>query len=234
MIANPMVFLENVSKYYMNGEYRICAIDSVSLSLYKGDMKVLVGNSGSGKSTLLHLIGCIDKPDEGAVFIDGFNTMDKTLEELSPLRLNKIGFIFQSFNLIPVLTAAENVEFPLLFKKNNDKRSVTRRIDEVLEKVGLQDRKDHYPRQLSGGQQQRVAIARALIGEPSILIADEPTANLDSQTGMGILDLIESIKKDNNLTVLVASHDSVVLDKISDKIHIQDGKIIPANTGFDV
>ncbi|HHD81516.1 MAG TPA: ABC transporter ATP-binding protein [Campylobacterales bacterium] len=230
MIKRPIVLLENVSKYYMVGEYQICAIDDVSLSLYQGEMKVLVGNSGSGKSTLLHLIGCIDKPDNGSIFIDGFNTDLKTLEELSSLRLNKIGFIFQSFNLIPVLTAAENVEFPLLFRKNN-KKWVAQRIDEVLEKVGLQDRRNHYPRQLSGGQQQRVAIARALIGDPSILIADEPTANLDSKTGMGILDLIESIKKENNLTVLVASHDSVVLNKIKDKIYIKDGKIVSSEVG---
>jgi len=234
MIKRPIVLLQNISKYYMVGEHKICAIDDVSLSLYQGEMKVLVGNSGSGKSTLLHLIGCIDKPDNGSIFIDGFNTDASTLEELSSLRLNKIGFIFQSFNLIPVLTAAENVEFPLLFRKNNDKRWVAQRIDEVFEKIGLQDRKNHYPRQLSGGQQQRVAIARALIGDPSILIADEPTANLDSQTSMGILDLIESIKKEDNLTVLLASHDSVVLDKIRDKIYIKDGKIIPLGAGFNV
>jgi len=142
--------LVDVSKYYGNGAARVKALDRVNLSLCRGDIVVLVGLSGSGKSTLLHLLGCIDKQDEGNIIIDGIDTSSMSLEKLTPLRLHKIGFVFQSFNLIPVLTAYENIELPLLFK-GLEKKAISERIDEVLEEVGLQDRKNHYPREMSGG-----------------------------------------------------------------------------------
>ncbi|NMW19239.1 MAG: ABC transporter ATP-binding protein [Chlorobiaceae bacterium] len=216
--------LVDVSKYYGNGAARVKALDRVNLSLCRGDIVVLVGLSGSGKSTLLHLLGCIDKQDEGNIIIDGIDTSSMSLEKLTPLRLHKIGFVFQSFNLIPVLTAYENIELPLLFK-GLEKKAISERIDEVLEEVGLQDRKNHYPREMSGGQQQRVAIARALAGKPSIVLADEPTANLDSKTGDGILDILLNLNQQKKSTLVISSHDSVVLDRIKNVVHIHDGKV---------
>ncbi len=214
-----------VSRYYGQGESRVTAVDRISISFGYGDMKVLVGPSGSGKSSLLHLVGCIDKPDKGRIIIDGIDTTSMTLEQLAPLRLQKIGFVFQSFNLIPVLTTYENVELPLLFG-GYDKASVVDRINSVLDMVGLAEKKHHYPRQMSGGQQQRVAIARALVAKPLLVVADEPTANLDSKTGISILELLMDLNRNEGVTVIVSSHDSVVLDRISDVVHIMDGRLL--------
>ena len=224
MNDNITAELINVSKYYGADAARVTALDKVNLSIFRGDVVVLVGLSGSGKSTLLHLLGCIDKQDEGKIMIDGVDTTSLSLEKLTPLRLNKIGFVFQSFNLITVLTAYENIELPLLFK-GLEKKFISERVHEVLEEVGLHDRKNHYPRQMSGGQQQRVAIARALVGKPSLILADEPTANLDSKTGEGILDLLLSLNQQKKSTLVVSSHDSVVLDRIKSVVHIRDGKV---------
>lgn len=224
MKNNIIAELVEVSKYYGTGSGRMVALDCVDLSLAKGEAVVLVGPSGSGKSTLLHLLGCIDKQDKGRVIIDGVDTSAKSLEELASLRLDKIGFVFQSFNLIPVLTAYENVEIPLLFKGLGNS-FVKDRVNEVLDSVGLYDRKHHYPRQMSGGQQQRVAIARAIVGNPSLILADEPTANLDSRTGGDILDLLLHLNKNEERSVFVASHDSVVLERIKKVVRILDGKI---------
>lgn len=216
--------LINVSKYYGTGSGRVIALDSVDLSLVKGEAVVLVGPSGSGKSTLLHLLGCIDKQDDGRVVIDGVDTSSKSLEALASLRLDKIGFVFQSFNLIPVLTAYENVEIPLLFKGLGSS-FINDRVNDVLDSVGLYDRKHHYPRQLSGGQQQRVAIARAIVGNPSLILADEPTANLDSKTGGDVLDLLLRLSQNEERSVFVASHDFVVLERIKKIISILDGEL---------
>lgn len=216
--------LFNVSKYYGTGSGQVVALDDINLVLEKGEAYVIVGPSGSGKSTLLHLLGCIDKQDSGSVIIDGIDITMKSLEELAPVRLEKIGFVFQSFNLIPVLTAYENIEIPLLFRGLGSS-FVKDRVNEVLEKVGLYDRKHHYPRQMSGGQQQRVAIARAIVGNPSLILADEPTANLDSKTGGDILDLLLNLNSDEELSVFVASHDIVVLERISKVVRILDGKL---------
>ena len=224
MSTKAIAELVEVSKYYGVGSGRVVALDSVNLSLEKGEAVVLVGPSGSGKSTLLHLLGCIDKQDTGSIMIDGIDTSLKSLEELAPLRLDKIGFVFQSFNLIPVLTAYENVEIPLLFK-GLEGSFVKDRANDVLDKVGLYDRKHHYPRQMSGGQQQRVAIARAIVGNPSLILADEPTANLDSKTGGDILDLLLDLNQNDERSVFVASHDSAVLERIKKVIRILDGKI---------
>ncbi len=225
MTHNVIAALNAVSRYYGKGESQVRAVDRISLELGYGDMKVLVGPSGSGKSSLLHLLGCIDKPDEGKVIIDGIDTTSMTLEQLAPLRLRKIGFVFQSFNLIPVLTAYENVEIPLLFN-GHDKSFVSDRVNTVLDMVGLVDRKHHYPRHMSGGQQQRLAIARALVARPVLIIADEPTANLDSITGTGILELLMELNVQEGVTVILSSHDSVVLDRISSVIPVKDGRII--------
>jgi len=224
MSDNVIAELAGISKYYGTGESRIAALQDVNLSLSKGDVVVLVGPSGSGKSTLLHLLGCIDKQDKGRIVIDGIDTSSKSLEQLAPLRLDRIGFVFQSFNLLPVLTTYENVELPLLFKRV-PKQVVRDRVNDVIDRVGLSDKKSHYPRQMSGGQQQRVAIARALVGNPSLILADEPTANLDSKTGADILDLLMYLNSREKISVVVSSHDSVVLERIKTVVHIMDGKV---------
>lgn len=218
--------LDRVSRYYGSGAGQVNALDDITLSFYKGGMTALAGPSGSGKSTLLHLLGCIDKPDKGTVVIDGTDTTPLSLERLSSVRLEKIGFIFQSFNLIPVLTAYENVELPLLFK-GMPKQLIVEKVQEVLAKVELLERKSHYPRQLSGGQQQRVAIARALVGNPAMILADEPTANLDSKTGKSILDLLFSLNEREAITIIIASHDPAVLDRVGSVVHISDGRAFP-------
>lgn len=225
MKNNIVAELVGVSKYYGAGSGRVVALKDINFALAKGKSNVLVGPSGSGKSTLLHLLGCIDKPDSGRVLIGGEDTTSQSLDRLTSLRRDKIGFVFQSFNLIPVLTAYENVEIPLMFK-GFEKAFIKDRVNEVLDNVGLFDRKHHYPGQMSGGQQQRVAIARAVVCNPSLILADEPTANLDSKTGGDILDLLLDVNQTENRSVLVASHDSVVLDRISDVIHIMDGRMV--------
>lgn len=218
--------LDGISRYYGSGAGQVNALENITLSFDKGTMTALAGPSGSGKSTLLHILGCIDKPDKGTVLIDGIDTTPLSLEQLSSLRLEKIGFVFQSFNLIPVLTAYENIELPLLFKEL-PKQHIAEKVQEVLAKVELLERKNHYPRQLSGGQQQRVAIARALVGNPSMILADEPTANLDSNTGKSILDLLFSLNDRESITTVIASHDPAVLERVGKVVRIRDGRIFP-------
>lgn len=219
-----IAILEQVTKYYQLGDVRITALHEVSLALKKDEFAALAGPSGSGKSTLLHLLGCIDKPSKGRIIIDGVDTTPLSLEELRGLRHNRIGFIFQSFNLIPVLTAFENVELPLLFKKINPSK-IKDMVEEILFKVGLADRKDHYPAQLSGGQLQRVAIARAIVGHPQLILADEPTANLDSKTGGEIIDLLFRLNQEEKAAILIATHDQGILKKINTIFGMHDGKI---------
>ena len=216
--------LEKITKIYKLGDVLIPALTDVDFSLQEADFVVLAGPSGSGKSTLLHLVGCIDKPDKGRVIVDNFDTTEMGLEALTTLRQKKIGFIFQSFNLIPVLTAYENVELPLLFTGMKS-LNIKERVNDVLRKVGLSDRANHYPSKLSGGQQQRVAIARAMAGRPSLILADEPTANLDSKTGTNILDLLLNLNREEKVTVLISTHDPIIMKKANNIIYIKDGKI---------
>ncbi|NTU97060.1 MAG: ABC transporter ATP-binding protein [Chlorobiaceae bacterium] len=218
----------DVSRYYGTGEGRITALSHVDFDVKAGDFTVIAGLSGSGKSTLLHLLGCIDKQDDGRIIIDGTDTTMMSLEELAPIRLEKIGFVFQSFNLVPVLTAYENVELPLLFK-GLDKHTIKARVGDILDELGLNERKKHYPREMSGGQQQRVAIARALVTKPSLILADEPTANLDSQTGTSIIDLLIDLNIKKGVSLVLSSHDSVVVDRISNIVYISDGSIKKAS-----
>lgn len=188
-------------------------------------MIVVAGPSGSGKSTLLNILGCIDKPDTGRVIVDGIDTIPLPLEDLANFRLKEIGFIFQTFNLIPVLTAYENVEFPLLFRKiHADERKQL--VQDAFKDVGLEDRMYHYPLELSGGQQQRVSIARALAGRPNIILADEPTANLDSQTGKEIIRILLDLNQQRNVTIILASHDQEVINRIGRVLQLRDGTIV--------
>jgi putative ABC transport system ATP-binding protein len=224
-MSAPLVEIDKVSKIYHLDETVVIAVDSVSLKIFKGDFVVISGPSGSGKSTLLNLLGCIDKPTAGTLFFDGVDITNTSLEDLNDLRLHKLGFIYQSFNLIPVLTAYENVELPLIFKTPS---SYSRRseVEGLLKGVGLGDRMNHRPGKLSGGQRQRVAIARALAGNPKMIIADEPTANLDSKTSESIMTLLLALNTAKNLTIVIASHDPLVISKARTRYEIRDGRII--------
>jgi putative ABC transport system ATP-binding protein len=220
-----MINVQNIEKSYLLGKVAVPVLRNVSLEIHGGDFAVVAGPSGSGKTTLLNLLGCIDKPDAGRVILDGRDITDVPLPQLARIRSKNIGFIFQTFNLLPVLTAFENVEYPLLFSKMRREQRHTL-VWNRLDEVGLKDHAHHRPDQLSGGQRQRVAIARALINEPSLILADEPTANLDSETGAEILDLLQTMNQETRITFVFASHDQKLIDRASRQIFISDGHII--------
>lgn len=224
-----LVRLENVFKDYTLGEQRVQALEDISLDINNGEFLAIAGPSGSGKSTLLNLIGCIDTPSSGKIFINGQDVSGKTPDELSDLRARTIGFIFQTFNLFPVLSAEENVEYPLLQFKELSKTERHNRVVKFLDIVGLSNFSNHRPNQLSGGQRQRVAIARALATQPKIILADEPTANLDHKTGEGILQLMKEINSSYKTTFIFSTHDSRVMTMADRLIHIEDGQILPRN-----
>ena len=212
-----------IKKIYDNGLTPFEALGGVSIGIEKGTVCALVGASGSGKTTLLNIIGAIDTATAGEVIIDDESLSDKNSKALSIFRRKNLGFIFQSYNLIPVLTAYENVALALFESEGKDKHD---KVMSMLDKVGLIDKAKNYPNQLSGGQQQRVSVARALVKTPKLLLADEPTANLDSKTGKQILDLLLKLNNDEKITILFSTHDSRVMD-ITDKIYtLSDGKII--------
>lgn len=225
MGTGEIVKLSGVSKTYSMDDVEVKALDNISLTLNAGEFVVLSVRSGSGKSTLLNLIGCIDKPSSGSIYFENKDITQVSLEDLNDLRLKKLGFIYQAFNLIPVLTAYENIEIPLVFKTSNQEY-IKSRINKILAQVGLSDRASHRPNKLSGGQRQRVAIARALAGEPILVIADEPTASLDSKTSSAILDLLVELNKNNNVTMIIASHDPLVVERAGRRINMRDGRIV--------
>ncbi len=216
--------VRDVKKTYLLGRKDVFALRGVSLSIRKGEVVALAGTSGSGKSTLLNLLGCLDEPSEGMVQVFGVATAGASDQALSQMRADRIGFIFQNFNLIPVLTALENVEYALIDRPMGA-RERTESAKQALARVGLGDRMDHRPDELSGGQRQRVAIARAIVHKPSLIIADEPTAALDKQTAGEILDLLQAIRREMDVTVIMASHDPLVLSKVDRVVHLSDGKV---------
>jgi len=220
-----LVRVENVSKEYLLGEQRVEALKDVTLSIDPGVFMAIAGPSGSGKSTLLNLIGCIDTPTSGRVVIDGEDVSDRTPDQLADLRARTIGFIFQTFNLLPVLSAAENVEYPLLQFPELSKEERIQRVIHFLGVVKLTKYAMHRPNQLSGGQRQRVAIARALATEPKIVLADEPTANLDHRTGDAILGLMKDINRKFGTTFIFSTHDKKVMAKADRLVRIEDGQI---------
>jgi len=220
-----LVRVENVSKEYLLGEQRVEALKNVTLSIEPGVFMSIAGPSGSGKSTLLNLIGCIDTPTSGRILIDGQDVSGKTPDQLADLRARTIGFIFQTFNLLPVLSAAENVEYPLLQFPELSKAERIERVIHFLNVVKLRKYGMHRPNQLSGGQRQRVAIARALATEPKIVLADEPTANLDHRTGDAILGLMKDINRDFGTTFIFSTHDKKVMAKADRLVRIEDGQI---------
>ena len=216
--------LRHVTKIYRMGEEEVRALDDVSLDIEEGEFVSIVGPSGSGKSTLMHILGCLDTPTSGTVRLDGMMIQDASPRELALIRNRKIGFVFQFFNLLPKLTILQNVELPMVYA-GVPKKERRRRAMEALEAVGLQDRWAHRPNQISGGQQQRAAIARALVNNPRIILADEPTGNLDTQSGQAILRLFQELNRKGRTIVLV-THDPEIAGQTPRRIEIRDGRII--------
>ncbi|MEA5077656.1 MAG: ABC transporter ATP-binding protein [Anaerolineaceae bacterium] len=219
-----MIEVKDLTKVYQIGDQEVRALNGVSLQIKDGEMVAIMGPSGSGKSTLMAILGCLDIPTTGTYYIDGQEVEKMSEDQLANLRAHKIGFVFQQFNLLPRTTALENVMLPLVYDGLSAKNRVER-AKEALEIVGLSDRMNNHPNQLSGGQQQRVAIARALVNEPSILLADEPTGNLDSKTGAEIIAIFQKLHKDRKQTVVYVTHDSFTAKHTERIIHIADGKI---------
>jgi putative ABC transport system ATP-binding protein len=219
-----IVKLEEVTKVYQDGKVAVSALRRVDLELQKGEFVAVAGPSGSGKTTLLNIIGGLDKPTKGNVFLEEKPLSAMGRGELSRLRLHRIGFIFQSYNLVPVLTAYENAEFVLLLQKRpaEERRN---RVVNLLEEVGLAGLENRFPREMSGGQQQRVAIARSIAPEPALVLADEPTANVDSQTAAELLDLMEKLNQENGVTFLFSTHDPAVMERARRLIRLKDGRI---------
>lgn len=226
--SQSIVSLTHVDKAYALGAITVPALIDVSLTIAPGEFTVIAGPSGSGKTTLLNLIGCVDVATKGTVTVDGRDTGKLSESELTRLRLNRLGFIFQSFNLIGVLDAYQNVEFPLLLQKalSNADRKV--RVMDLLQQVGIEQYAHHRPNELSGGQRQRVAIARALVTNPRIVLADEPTANLDSKTGNAILDLMQTLNR-GGTTFLFSTHDPRVVSRAGRVVRLADGRIDDAD-----
>ncbi len=224
-MSNPIVELKAVEKDYPLGKLVVQALKGVDLTIERGEFTTIAGPSGSGKTTLLNLIGCVDVATRGTVRVDGEDTGQMTEKALTTLRLRKLGFIFQSFNLVAVLDVFQNVEFPLLLQGAMSKPDRKRRVEEVLERVGLGKYGHHRPNELSGGQRQRVAIARALVTKPTIVLADEPTANLDSGTGQQIIELMKEMNRVENTTFIFSTHDAHVMEAADRIVRIHDGKI---------
>lgn len=218
-----MINLQDISKLYLVGDEEVRALDHASMHISQGEFVSIIGPSGSGKSTLMNIIGCLDTADAGSYCLDGIPIEDYTENELAMIRNHKIGFVFQNFNLIPKLTAEENVELPLIYQgvKRAERRE---RVREALQRVDLGRRAQHLPTELSGGQQQRVAIARALVTRPALILADEPTGNLDSKTSQEIMALFREIHAQGNTIVLI-THDDEVARQAERSIHIRDGKV---------
>jgi len=219
-----MIELRDIHRTFKMGDDLVHALTGVSLKILRGDYVSIMGPSGSGKSTLLNLLGCLDRSDSGIYLFEGRDVSSLSDTELSSLRQNRIGFVFQFFHLISRLTAAENIELPMIFA-GIDRKKRRDRIMEGLNSVGLAHRAKHRPEQLSGGERQKIAIARAIAMRPSILLADEPTGNLDSKSGREIIDLLESMNQ-NGLTLVIVTHDSLIGSRATRKVKISDGKIV--------
>ncbi len=218
------ICLKNVKKYFHEGEHVVQAVNEVDLVIQKGEFAALAGPSGSGKTTLLNLTGGLDRPDSGEISISGITTNDKSDDALTELRLRKIGFVFQAYNLIQVLTAFENVQFVLQIQGVPDSEHRDR-ILPLFETLGLKGLENRFPSQLSGGQQQRVAVTRAVIGNPAIVLADEPTANLDSDTAANLLSMMRKLNEEKEVTFLFSTHDPMVIEQARRVIRLRDGKI---------
>ncbi len=220
----PIVEVKGVDKVYHQGDTAVHALDNIHLSMDAGSFAAIAGPSGSGKTTLLNMIGGLDLPDKGDVIVDGRSFSEMNQSQLAQLRLNRVGFVFQAYNLIPVLSAVENVEYVMLLQgvEKSERRD---RAMAMLDEVGLSEKYDNRPAELSGGQQQRVAVARAIVSNPAIVLADEPTANLDSKTGEGLLKIMADMNDRRNVTFIFSTHDQMVMDYAHRIVLLRDGKI---------
>ncbi len=225
MENNHLIQLENVKKVYKVGETQVNALRDLSYNINEGDFLAIMGPSGSGKSTLMNIVGCLDKPTEGKYFLEGeeVSTFDKN--KLARIRNKKIGFVFQTFNLLARTTAIENTELPLLYSSMS-KKKMRELASESLSIVGLEGREFHRTNQLSGGEQQRVAIARALVNNPSLILADEPTGNLDTKTGKEIMDIFIRLNQEKNITIILVTHEAELAQIARRRMHLRDGQII--------
>ena len=221
--GRTLIALENVTKVYQMGSEEVRALDGVTISFEEGSFWAIMGSSGSGKSTMLNILGCLDHPTGGRYVLDGYDASDLDDDQRSELRLRRLGFIFQSFNLIPQLTVRENIELPLYYLGFNADASADR-AEELADLVGLGDRMEHRPMELSGGQQQRVAVARSLANDPAVLLADEPTGNLDSTTGVQIMELLADLNAQGK-TIVMVTHELHIASYASARLHMLDGKI---------
>jgi putative ABC transport system ATP-binding protein len=220
-----VLHLDNVTRVYRKGDNEVRALDGVSLDIEAGEFLTLVGPSGSGKTTFLNILGCLDSPTEGRIIYDGTELQGLGEKGLSAYRRERISFVFQSYNLIPVLTVRENVELPLLIQRKLDKAEIRRRADEMIAAVGLAGMENRFPRELSGGQEQRVAIARALVKQPLVILADEPTANLDSRTAEEVVELMRGINVERGSTFVFSTHDRLVMEHARRIVTIRDGRV---------
>ena len=221
----PLLEAKDLKKTFTMGETEINILKGISLTIQKGEFMAITGYSGSGKSTLMHLLGCLDTPTSGSMFIEGKDVALATRDELAHIRNQKIGFVFQKFHLLPDLTAIDNVALPQLYAGTSEEEAL-KMAAKFLDLVNLQDRKDHYPYQLSGGQQQRVAIARALINNPLLILADEPTGNLDVATGEVILELFKTLNEQQHATVIIVTHEPRIAAKTKRIVELRDGLIV--------
>jgi putative ABC transport system ATP-binding protein len=224
--VEPVIKLENFSKTYHTGEVEVHAVRSVSLEIMPGEFVAIMGASGSGKSTMMNTIGCLDRPSSGRYLLDGVDVGELDRDELADLRNQRIGFVFQGFNLLTRTSAMENVELPMLYSRPGIRGRLQReRAEKALELVGLGDRLDHHPSQLSGGQQQRVAIARALVNQPKLLLADEPTGNLDTHTSIEIMGIFQNLNR-NGMTVVMVTHEIDIANYCMRTVVMRDGRIV--------
>lgn len=223
-MSEAVIKVRDLTKVYELGEISVHALRGVSLDIYPGEMVAIMGPSGSGKSTLMNMIGCLDSPSSGEYYLDGEEVSQLEDDALAAVRNKKIGFVFQKYNLLPRANAIENVELPLRYSDNT--ADMTARAKEMLIAVGLGDRMEHKPNELSGGQQQRVAIARALVNRPAIILADEPTGNLDSTSGKEIMDLLHKLNAEQGTTIVIVTHDAEVAAQAQRTIRLFDGKIL--------
>ncbi|MEM8668808.1 MAG: ABC transporter ATP-binding protein [Planctomycetota bacterium] len=228
----PLIELDDVRRVYDLGEVQVHALRSVTLNIDLGEYVALVGPSGSGKSTLMNTLGCLDRPTHGSYLLDGHEIVTMNRDQRARIRNEQLGFVFQNFNLLNRTSALENVELPLMYAMGISARDRRDRACELLSKVGLGDRMDHHPSQLSGGQQQRVAIARALVNRPSILMGDEPTGNLDSKTSAEVIDLFQKLNQDDQITVILVTHDQTVARNARRTIVLHDGEVSADTTDF--